>query len=163
LNDLVPFPKHAAGGTNAEAINQFDFTSTRPSAKSPSLGNSANAKQIIGPADGVNGPRPEVARDDFESRHEHIALLEQLKQLPDGTRVRVKVTHGLSGGQAATRPHSIGIARLAPTGPCGPSVFQAAVQVVARATALRLAVSASRSSRRLPRRKRSSDRRRFRA
>jgi len=51
-------------------------------------GQFANAKQIIGPAGGVNGPRPAAARDDFELRHEHIALLEQLKRLPDGTRVR---------------------------------------------------------------------------
>jgi CMP-2-keto-3-deoxyoctulosonic acid synthetase len=30
-------------------------------------------------------------------RHEHVALLEQLKKLPDGARVRVKITHGLPG------------------------------------------------------------------
>jgi hypothetical protein len=48
-------------------------------------------------AGGDNGPRPELASTDFELRHEHIALLSQLERLPDGMRVRVKVTHGLPG------------------------------------------------------------------
>lgn len=48
-------------------------------------------------AGGVNGPRPELNNDDFELRHEHIALFEQLKDLPDGTCVRVKFAHGLPG------------------------------------------------------------------
>lgn len=46
---------------------------------------------------GASGPRPEVARDDFELRREHMALFERLKALPDGTRVRVKIAHGLPG------------------------------------------------------------------
>lgn len=46
-------------------------------------------------AGGVNGLRPEAASDDFDLRREHIALFEQLKELPDGTRVRVKIAHGL--------------------------------------------------------------------
>ena len=46
---------------------------------------------------GVNGPRPESARDDFALRREHISLLEWLKQQADGARVRVKVAHGLPG------------------------------------------------------------------
>jgi hypothetical protein len=48
-------------------------------------------------AGGVNGPRPEVASDDFELRREHVALFERLKELPDGTRVRVKIAYGLPG------------------------------------------------------------------
>ncbi len=48
-------------------------------------------------ASAVNGPRPEVASDDFELRREHVALFEQLRELPDGTRVRVKIAHGLPG------------------------------------------------------------------
>ncbi|MCO6438161.1 MAG: hypothetical protein J5J06_13790 [Phycisphaerae bacterium] len=46
---------------------------------------------------GANGPRPEAAHEDFELRHEQVALIEQLKVLPDGTRVRVKFAHGLPG------------------------------------------------------------------
>lgn len=48
-------------------------------------------------AGGVNGLRPEAASADFDLRREHIALFEQLKELPDGTRVRVKIAHGLPG------------------------------------------------------------------
>ncbi|MBI5865820.1 MAG: hypothetical protein HZB38_15215 [Planctomycetes bacterium] len=48
-------------------------------------------------AGGFNGFRPEVASDDFELRREHIALFERLKELPDGTRVRVRIAHGLPG------------------------------------------------------------------
>ena len=48
-------------------------------------------------AGGVIGPRPEVASNDFELKREHIALFEVLKQLPDGTHVRVKIAHGLPG------------------------------------------------------------------
>jgi len=46
---------------------------------------------------GLNGPRPEAAKVDFELRHEYISLFEQLKNLPDGTCVRVKFAHGLPG------------------------------------------------------------------
>ena len=63
----------------------------------PDLGRPRSQVRTLRIAGGVNGPRPEVARDDFELRHEHIALLEQLTRLPDGTRVRVKVAHGLPG------------------------------------------------------------------
>ncbi len=48
-------------------------------------------------AGGANDPRAEAARDDFQLRREHLALLERLKALPDGTRVRVKIAHGLPG------------------------------------------------------------------
>jgi len=48
-------------------------------------------------AGGVKGPRPELGRLDFELRREHIALLAHLEALPDGTRVKVKIAHGLPG------------------------------------------------------------------
>ena len=46
---------------------------------------------------GHNGPRPEVGRADFELKREHVALLAQLEELPDGTCVKGKLTHGLPG------------------------------------------------------------------
>ena len=42
-------------------------------------------------------PRPETTITDFELRREHTALLAQLAALADGTRVKVKVAHGLPG------------------------------------------------------------------
>ena len=63
----------------------------------PDLGRSHSRVRTLKVAGGFNGFRPEVASDDFELRREHIALFEQLKELPDGTRVRVKITHGLPG------------------------------------------------------------------
>jgi hypothetical protein len=63
----------------------------------PDLGRPHSRVRTLKIAGGVNGLRPEVASDDFELRHEHLALFEQLKQLPDGTRVRVKIAHGLPG------------------------------------------------------------------
>lgn len=48
-------------------------------------------------AGGHNGPRPEVGRADFELKREHTAVLAHLQQLPDGTCVKVKLTHGLPG------------------------------------------------------------------
>jgi hypothetical protein len=61
------------------------------------LGRPHSRVRTLKVAGGVNGLRPEAASDDFELRHEHIALFEQLKELPDGTRVRVRITHGLPG------------------------------------------------------------------
>jgi len=46
---------------------------------------------------GINGPRPQIASKDFELRREHIALIKRLKDLKDGTRVRVKFVHGIPG------------------------------------------------------------------
>ncbi len=63
----------------------------------PDLGRPHSRVRTLKIAGGINGPRPEVASDDFELRCEHIALVEQLKELPDGTRVRVKIAHGLPG------------------------------------------------------------------
>jgi len=61
----------------------------------PDLGQPHSMVRTLKFAGGINGPRPEVASDDFELRSVHIALVEQLKELPDGTRVRVKISHGL--------------------------------------------------------------------
>lgn len=63
----------------------------------PDLGRPHSRVRTLKMAAGVNGPRPEAVSDDFELRREHIALFERLKELPDGTRVRVKITHGLPG------------------------------------------------------------------
>lgn len=63
----------------------------------PDLGRAHSRVRTLKIAGGANDPRPEVASDDFELRHEHVALLEQLKKLPNGTRVRVKIAHGLPG------------------------------------------------------------------
>lgn len=63
----------------------------------PDLGRPHSAVRTLKIAGGVNGLRPEAASDDFDLRREHIALFERLKELPDGTRVRVKITHGLPG------------------------------------------------------------------
>ena len=46
-------------------------------------------------AGGENGPRPEVASDDFELRKEHVALFEQLARVRDGACVTIEVKHGL--------------------------------------------------------------------
>lgn len=48
-------------------------------------------------AGGDNTSRPELRVPDFELRKEHVTLLSQLSCLPDGTRVIVKVMHGLPG------------------------------------------------------------------
>lgn len=63
----------------------------------PDLGRPHYRVRTLKIAGGVNGLRPEAASDDFDLRREHLALFEQLKELPDGTRVRVKITHGLPG------------------------------------------------------------------
>lgn len=63
----------------------------------PDRGRPHSSVRTLKIAGGVNGLRPEVASDDFDLRREHIALFERLKELPDGTRVRVKITHGLPG------------------------------------------------------------------
>jgi len=63
----------------------------------PDLGRPHSRVRTLKMAAGINGPRREVASDDFELRREHIALLERLKELPDGTHVCVKIAHGLPG------------------------------------------------------------------
>jgi len=63
----------------------------------PDLGRPHHVTRTLKLAGGVNGPRPEVANDDFELRREHIALLVQLETFPDGTCVKVKLAHGLPG------------------------------------------------------------------
>lgn len=63
----------------------------------PDLEQSHFSVRTLKIAGGINGLRPEAASADFELRREHIALFERLKELPDGTRVRVKITHGLPG------------------------------------------------------------------
>jgi hypothetical protein len=44
---------------------------------------------------GRNGPQPQVVSPDFDLRAEHVALLERLAQLPDGSVVTLKVAQGL--------------------------------------------------------------------
>ena len=44
---------------------------------------------------GKNGPRQETASADFELRKEHVALLKQLKNTSNGSRLTVEVKHGL--------------------------------------------------------------------
>lgn len=63
----------------------------------PDLGQSHFSVRTLKIAGGINGLRPEAASANFELRCEHIALFERLKELPDGIRVRVKITHGLPG------------------------------------------------------------------
>jgi hypothetical protein len=63
----------------------------------PNLTQPHHISRTIKLVGGDNGPRPEMARTDFEFRQEHIALLAQLARLPDGTCVKVKVAHGLPG------------------------------------------------------------------
>ena len=63
----------------------------------PDLGRPHHTSRTMRIAGGDNGPRPELGRDDFELRKEHIALLAALETLPDGECVRVKFAHGLPG------------------------------------------------------------------
>jgi hypothetical protein len=63
----------------------------------PDLNQPHHISRTIKLIGGANGPRPEFASADFELRQEHISLLSQLERLPDGTCVRVKVSHGLPG------------------------------------------------------------------
>lgn len=63
----------------------------------PDLGRPHSRVRTLKLSGGVNGPRPESESDDFELRREHIALIEQLKNLPDSTCVRVKFAHGIPG------------------------------------------------------------------
>lgn len=53
-----------------------------------------HTRRLVG---GHNGPQPEANCADFELKREHVALLSQLELLPDGTRVKVKLAHGLPG------------------------------------------------------------------
>ena len=63
----------------------------------PDLGRSHRVTRTLKLAGGDNGSRPEIARADFELRREHLALLAHLASLPDGTCVKIKLTHGLPG------------------------------------------------------------------
>lgn len=63
----------------------------------PDLGESHFSVRTLKIAGGINGLRSEAASDDFDLRREHIALFERLKELSDGTRVRVKIAYGIPG------------------------------------------------------------------
>ena len=63
----------------------------------PDLRQSYRAIRTVRTDAAENGSRRELARSNFELRKEQIALLMQLAGLPDGTRVTVKLIHGLPG------------------------------------------------------------------
>src|SRR3954471_12266887 len=63
----------------------------------PDLAQPHHISRTVKLTGGANGPRPELGNADFALRQEHLALLAQLARLADGTRVRVRLAHGLPG------------------------------------------------------------------
>ncbi len=61
----------------------------------PDLSRAWRTRRTVKLAGGENGPRPEAISADFELRKEHIALIDQLAHLGDGTCVTVEVKYGL--------------------------------------------------------------------
>lgn len=78
-----------------QAINFGHITGLAVTAGQPDFSQPYRTIRSVKMTGGENGPRSESLSPDFELRKEHLALMDLIAGLPDGTCLTIDVRHGL--------------------------------------------------------------------